>query len=141
MKKLLIAALLLTACGVDGLIQEAEIKAESGKTADALELLTRAIKQDPQNVSIYVKRASLYKEQGKHAQATEDYEMAARTSEARKNPSAGEYYYLAAESYLLHGSEGVFDLCSDKRTEYIAKSCELGFSKACDKRCAQIEVN
>lgn len=140
MKKLYLLiclSVLIVSCGVDSLLQEAEIKKVAGKTSDAIELYTRAIKQDQSSIEAYKGRAAIYSGLKMYDKAFLDYLRAA--IEAEHNDSykddAGLFYNQAAVYQEMHNlSQENDDLCfiADK---YYKKSCDLGYASACDSKC------
>lgn len=78
---ILLIGSLTTSCGIEGLLNEAEIKKESGKSSDAIELYTRAIKQDDNSVDAYEGRADIYSDLKIRDKAASDYIKAAINAE------------------------------------------------------------
>lgn len=130
---LLSAIAILVSCGADvsGLLKEAEIKNTAGKTADALELYTKAIDQNNNSIEAYKGRARVYSDQKTYNKAALDYIFAAILAEndsSRKSEAGDLYYSAGLNGYLAYGS-------CDYPKQYFQKACDLGSKDACANTC------
>lgn len=140
MKKLLLIASMfvsLFGCGVKGLLDEASIKTEVGKLSDALELYTRAIRQDKDSIEAYEGRADIYSKLKDHSKAASDYISAATRAEFSENKKAeaGSLYYQGALNRSIYYLSRLDTKYCESSAFYFKKACDLGVAEACKNEC------
>lgn len=133
---IIIVSLSLYSCGIDGMLQEAEIKKSAGKTSDALELYSRAIQQDKNNVEAYEERAEIYEALGQRDDAISDYIKAAENASLKgdKEKSASLFYQVGLLYDIRFLELGDLKACEYSKP-YYSKACDLGDKSACNVPC------
>lgn len=122
--QLVLAILFLILCGftpgtVDYYVAYAQKQIATGKTADALATLAKAIALDPRAPSPYTSRAFLYLKLGKRNEALADF-----STVIALRPEAADGYLSRAFVYLDAGEH-------EKAAADFDKACRLGDANGC----------
>lgn len=114
-------------------ISEAQIKIDSNKFTDALEIYARAIKDHPKEFILFEKRADLFSSVHNYNKAWEDYFRAGDIALEKKDINkAAKLYYSSALTLDLEHLKNNINSCPKNIYQ---KACDLGSDNACKNNC------